>query len=108
MTERNPWTETYWNITAQGKFLLDHGIEKAREAAAEAGLDPDQVPGLREEALIPQGVDAHSLLAVFTKENAEKFEQTVKAYKPPPPPRAGLDYSGYMRKKRAGKLPGQS
>jgi hypothetical protein len=104
--ERNPWAKEFWNLTAQGRFLQKHGLEAARAAATEAGLDPDKQPGLKEQKLTPTGLDP-DLLGAFSKENAEKFQQKAATYKPPAPPKGGLDYSGYMRKKRAGKLPRQ-
>lgn len=33
----NPWLEANWNLTAQGKFVQEHGLAKAQEAAKAAG-----------------------------------------------------------------------
>jgi hypothetical protein len=33
----NPWTFANWNLTAQGQYVVKHGIIKAQAAAAEAG-----------------------------------------------------------------------
>lgn len=33
----NPWMPDQWNLTAQGQYVLEHGLVKAQEAAAEAG-----------------------------------------------------------------------
>lgn len=33
----NPWTAKNWNLTEQGKFIREHGAEKAAQAAAAAG-----------------------------------------------------------------------
>lgn len=33
----NPWTHANWNVTKQGAFVKEHGIEKAQEAAKLAG-----------------------------------------------------------------------
>lgn len=33
----NPWTFENWNLTAQGQYVLKHGIVKAEAAAKEAG-----------------------------------------------------------------------
>lgn len=33
----NPWTAEHWNITAQGRYLREHGSEKAEKAARVAG-----------------------------------------------------------------------
>lgn len=34
---KNPWTHDNWNMTEQGKFVQEHGMEKAKQAAAAAG-----------------------------------------------------------------------
>jgi hypothetical protein len=34
---KNPWTEDQWNLTDQGKFLTEHGRQKADQAAKAAG-----------------------------------------------------------------------
>ncbi|HEU0177347.1 MAG TPA: hypothetical protein VFV58_24040 [Blastocatellia bacterium] len=110
--QRNPWTRQFWNLTEQGRFLQKHGLERARAAATEAGLDPDRQPGLREEQKLSpllnlHNVDAIGFADIFNKENAKKFEATVAAHKPPAPPKGGLDYSGYMRRKKAKQLAGR-
>lgn len=33
----NPWTFANWNVTAQGRFVQQFGLEKAQAAAKEAG-----------------------------------------------------------------------
>ena len=42
----NPWTREHWNKTEQGKYIKEHGIEKATAAAKSAGssLDAFQPP----------------------------------------------------------------
>ncbi len=35
--EGNPWSPAGWNITAQGKYVEKHGVEKAAEAAKSVG-----------------------------------------------------------------------
>jgi len=33
----NPWSDAHWNMTAQGAYLTQHGVEKAKQAATAAG-----------------------------------------------------------------------
>ncbi len=33
----NPWSEAGWNVTAQGKYITQHGEAKANEAALSVG-----------------------------------------------------------------------
>jgi hypothetical protein len=33
----NPWSERAWNISAQGRYVREHGMDKARETAAKVG-----------------------------------------------------------------------
>lgn len=35
--EANPWSKEGWNLTAQGQFVREHGIQRANEAAASVG-----------------------------------------------------------------------
>jgi hypothetical protein len=34
----NPWTPDNWSLTEQGRYVQEHGIEKARDAAKAAGV----------------------------------------------------------------------
>jgi len=34
----NPWMKEYWNITEQGRYAEQYGLEAARSAAEEAGV----------------------------------------------------------------------
>jgi uncharacterized phage infection (PIP) family protein YhgE len=33
----NPWAKGHWNLTAQGQYVREHGADKAKEMAAQAG-----------------------------------------------------------------------
>lgn len=33
----NPWSAGKWNVTAQGRYVREHGVDKAREMAARVG-----------------------------------------------------------------------
>lgn len=49
----NPWKLETWNVTEQGRYLTEHGLQAARSAASAAGLDPDTQPGLRLDGSAP-------------------------------------------------------
>ncbi len=104
----NPWKEG--NITAQGQFMLTHGVAKSRAMALAAGFKPKDFPrlGLNDETrskvqvYAPGHFDRVGLFDAFSKENAAKFEANVPTHKPPTPsPQPGLNHAGYMAKKRA-------
>lgn len=49
LVAENPWAESTWNLTAQGKFLRDHGPQMAKAFAQIAGTE---VGGLKPGTVI--------------------------------------------------------
>lgn len=50
----NPWTFANWNLTAQGRYVVQYGMQKAEAAALEAGTT---LGGLRPPP--PHGTNIH-------------------------------------------------
>jgi hypothetical protein len=119
----NPWSKQFWNITRQGEILKARGLGYARRAALAAGMRPQDIPlptiedrgptiNINENPWTDAGWNATKqglYVKTFGEERAKA--QAAKAGKPlvgPPPPSKrvaqegpGLDWSGYMARKRA-------
>ncbi len=46
----NPWSAEHWNLTAQGQYVVKHGLEAAHKKAIEAGTTLNGKPKVSEEA----------------------------------------------------------
>ena len=74
--DNNPWTFTNWNVTAQGQYVLENGMEKAEARAAEAGTT---VGGLRPPP--PNGRPIH--MTVIQKRVINRNPPGQKGFGPP-------------------------